>query len=89
MRDFFEGKNDFDFSRQLDIHILYFACSLCGELEYTNFSFWQKYKVKKAVFNTPCFKDAMRSFKLPNVSVKFKIVLWLMKHRLAFLLSLI
>ncbi|MBO5321624.1 MAG: glycosyltransferase family 2 protein [Clostridia bacterium] len=89
LRDFFEGKNDFDFSRQLDLHILYFACSLCGELEYTNFSFWQKYKVKKSVLNTPCFKNVMKGFKLPNVNIKFKIVLWLMKKKQAFLLTLL
>lgn len=89
LREFFENKPDFDFSRQLDLHMLYFACSVFSQLKFSNYSFWQKYKIKKAVLNTPCFKDAMRNFKLSNVSIKFKMVLWLMKHRLAFLLALI
>lgn len=89
LRNFFENKVDFDFSRQLDIHILYFACNVCSQLKYSDYSFLQRYKVRKSVLHTPCFKNVMKGFKLPNVNIKFKIVLWLMKKKQAFLLMLL
>lgn len=89
LREFFENKTDFNFSRQLDLHILYFACSVFSQLKYSNYTFWQKYKVRKTVLNTPSFIRTMKGFKLPNVNIKLKVFLWLMKNRFSLIVSLI
>lgn len=89
LRDFFESKADYDFSRQLDIHIFYFACSVFSQLRYSDLSFKEKYDIRKSVLSTPVFRKAARNFTLPNVGFKFKILLWLMKRRQALILSLI
>lgn len=89
LREFFENKTDFDFSRQLDLHILYFTCSVFAQLKYSDYTFWQKYKVRKMVLNTLEFKSTMKKIVLPGVNLKLKFILWLMKNRQAFILSLI
>lgn len=89
LREFFENKTDFDFSRQLDLHILYFACNVFAQLKYSNCTFWQKYKVRKTVLNTPEFINAMKDFRLPDVNIRLKVFLWLIKNRRALILSLI
>ncbi len=88
-REFFENKNDYDFSRQLDLHILYFACSVFSQLKYSNYNFWQKYKIRKTVLNTPSLTNAVKKLKLPNVNWKFKIILWLIKQKQAFILTVL
>lgn len=89
LRDFFEQKEDFDFSRQLDIHMLYFACSYFNQLKYSDYSFKKRCHVRKNVLNDTHFVRAMNHFALPNVQWKFKTILLLMKYRAAWLLTII
>ena len=74
LRDFFETKIEYDFSRQLDLHILYFACSVFGQLGYSNYNFWEKYKVYRIVLNDKHLVEAMEGFQLPKVGWKSKSI---------------
>lgn len=89
LRDFFESKTDFDFSRQLDLHILYFACSVFSQLKYSDYNFFKKHCVIKNTLNTQCLNSAMKKLELPYVNFKFKLLIWLIKHKQALILTLI
>lgn len=89
LRNFFENRPDFDFSRQLDIHIFYFACSVFSQLRYSDLSFKEKYAVRKEVLSSPVFRNTAKTFRLPNVNFKFKTLLWLMKHRHPLIISML
>lgn len=84
LHDFFDLIADYDFSRQLKLHIIYYACSCIGmemsreknaALEEINHILHDEHLVK-----------AFRHFKLPDVSLKLKIQLFLMKYKQAELL---
>lgn len=86
---FFDSKTDFDFSRQLDLHILYFACGVLSQLKYSNYNFKQKYAVIKTIHESLDFRKAMNNFNLPDVNIKLKVFLWLMKKKQALIISII
>ncbi len=89
LREFFETKTEYDFSRQLDLHMLYFACSVFGQLVYSDYNFWKKYKVYRIVLNDKYLMEAMKGFQLPKVGWKSKIYLYLIKNRLALVLAVL
>lgn len=89
LREFFETKTEYDFSRQLDLHMLYFACSVFGQLVYSDYNFWKKYKVYRIVLNDKHLMEAMKGFQLPKVGWKSKIYLYLIKNRLALVLAVL
>lgn len=89
LRDFFDNIEEFDFSRQIALHMIYFACSVFSQLVYTKYSLAQKYQIRKHILNSQELRIAFQKFKLPKVSPKFKAVLVLMKYRQAFLLTLL
>lgn len=89
LREFFEKKTEYNFSRQLDLHMLYFACSVFGQLEYSNYNFRKKYEVCKNVLRDNHLTEAMKNFRLPEVDWKSKTYLFLVKHKLALLLAII
>ena len=89
IRAFFTKQNKFDFSRQMDLHMIYFACNTFNQLTYSKYSFKEKYMVRKKILKSQHLKYAMYRFKLPRVPLKFHIILLLMKWRAAFTLSII
>lgn len=89
LRRYFDKREDYDFSRQLDLHMLYFACSVFRQLVYSNYGFKQKYEVRRHVLNDSHFRRAMNNFKIPDVGIKFKIMIFLMKSKAALLLTLL
>lgn len=89
LRDFFETKTEYDFSRQLNLHILYFACSVFGQLKYSNYDFMQKYKVYREVVNDKQLTEALKGLWITKVSWKLKVYLYLIKYKRALLLALL
>ena len=89
LRAFFDKREDYDFSRQLDLHMLYFACSVFSQLKYSNYGFKKKYEVRRNVLNDSHFRRTMNNFKIPDVGIKFKIMIFLIKSKAALLLTLL
>ena len=89
LRAYFQDKADFDFSRQFDLHMLYFACSTFGQLRYSGYGFWKKYQIRKKVFSDPHYIRATKHLRLPQVRKKAQLFFWLMKHRHALLLNIL
>lgn len=89
LRNFFKDKTIFDFSRQFDLHIIYFTCSVFTQLKYSNYNFRQKYTAIKEIINTSLLTKTMKNFELPDVGFKFKILLYLIKYRQSLILTII
>lgn len=81
MNHFFSFRKDFDFSRQLKLHMLYYACHVIRKNHQIDFV----RTVLSDLHKMQIFKD----FRLPSVPFKLKIQLLLMKYRFAWILSLL
>jgi len=83
LEEFFLVQNDYDFRRQLKLHMIYYACNTvrmeCGNAE----NFREANRNVKMILRDPQIMSAFQNFRLPSVSIKFKIQLWLMKHQCA------
>ena len=80
----FDSVADFDFSRQLKLHMIYYACNCIGQA----MSLPKKdalADIRKILFSQE-LTNAFKGFTLPAVSWKLKMQLFLMKHQLANLL---
>lgn len=79
LHNFFDPIKDFDFSRQLKLHMIYYACNCIGQ-ELT----LPKLEAKRGIRNileTTQLRDSFTDFKMPRVGIKLKIQLYLMKYR--------
>lgn len=84
LHEFFDAVDDYDFSRQLKLHMIYYACnSTRQEIVMPK---QEAIKNINSILNSGQLKEAFHDFKLPMVSIKFKIQLLLMKWRQARLL---
>lgn len=77
----FDPVGDFDFSRQLKLHMIYYACNCIGQAV----SLPRKEAVSdiRKILNDPELTAAFRNFPLPDVPWKLKVQLRLMKYRMA------
>ncbi len=83
LRAFFEGRPEYDFSRQLDLHVIYYACNLGNSLNGKNIPFQEKYKEYREVLHSKELATVLQSFRCSDQwSFKRKLRLWLMKHKM-------
>ena len=77
----FDHVRDYDFSRQLKLHMIYYACNCMGQA----LMLPQKEAVEaiRKILNAAELKTAFLNFTLPNVPWKLKLQLLLMKFRCA------
>ena len=81
MHAFFDSIDDYDFSRQLKLHIIYYACNSIG----------QEMRLEKqraiegisAILNSRQLTEAFQDFVIPKVGIPLKIQLLLMKWKKA------
>ena len=79
LHNFFDPIKDFDFGRQLKLHMIYYACNCIGQ-QLT----LPKLEAKRGIRNileTRQLRDSFTDFKMPRVGIKLKIQLYLMKYR--------
>ena len=85
LHDYFDKVNDYDFSKQLDHHLMFYACNCLGMIA-------SKLDKKEALSEiNNILKDyklhkAFNSINSLNVNIKLKIQLYLMKFKLSSLL---
>ncbi len=76
---FFDSVSDYDFSRQLKLHMIYYACNCIGQ------ACSQPKEIAmpeiKRILNAQDLKNAFVDFPMPEIPVKLKLQLMLMKHR--------
>ena len=75
LENYFSFRSDYDFRRQLQLHLLYYACHVIRmERQEACIRNVLKYLHQAHFFD---------HFRMPDVSLKLKIQLWLMKHQCA------
>ena len=79
LHNFFDSIKDFDFSRQLKLHMIYYACNCIGQ-ELTLPKSEAKRRIRN-ILETRQLRDSFTEFKMPRVGIKLKIQLYLMKYR--------
>ena len=89
LEEFFSSKNDFDFSRQLKLHMIYYACNTvnmeCSNAENTK----DAKKRMNEILCDPKLKEAFCHFAFTGLPVKLKIQLRLMKYKCTGILAAI
>lgn len=84
LREYFKDSK-FDFSRQIKINMLYFTLNFLGEIKKSDLPLDKKRENFKKFFNDTNVTNIFKRFKLPNVNLKLKLVLILIKYRMSFL----
>lgn len=84
LRNEFEKVSDFNFGRQLNLHMIYYACNCIGQA----LSLPKKGAIHdiRHVLDSAELRTAFADVELPKVPLKLKIQLQLMKHRQSFFL---
>lgn len=87
LHDYFDLVEDYDFSRQLKLHIIYYACNSIGQ----ELSLQRQEAMKgiRRILYSQQLTGAFQDFKIPKVSIKLKIQLYLMKWKQARLLYML
>lgn len=88
IRYYFENKKDYDFSRQINLHILYYALNCIGNANIFEQGFKAKYKQIKRIVDTKQLINSMKGFIINQENYKLRILLYLIKYRLSFILTL-
>lgn len=78
----FHKNRDFNFKRQLDLHMIYYIFNYTNQLGCSNKSFYHKYKEIKKVLAYKESRRALDKLKLPNVNIKLKICILMLKNKL-------
>ena len=79
LHDFFDRVTDYDFSRQLKLHMIYYASNCIGQE--TSQPKNQAIQGIESILNSKQLKNAFKDFKMPQVPIKLKLQLYLMKWR--------
>lgn len=79
LHTYFDNINDYDFSRQLKLHVLYYACVCINQASTLDFKNGIN-EIKEIVCSKE-LQDTFQSFKLPDVSFKLKLQLYLIKYK--------
>ncbi len=81
LHDVFDNVTDYDFSRQLKLHMIYYACNCIGqacsqpeEIALANI---------RSILHAQQLTSAFKDFSMPDVSWKLKIQILMMKYKLA------
>ena len=86
LHEYFDKVTDFNFDEQLKVHMIYYACVCINQEGKRNSS---SYAMIKKILNSDELRDSFRGYMLPDVPLKFKLRLLMMKYRLSFLLSIV
>lgn len=83
--DFFGNKKEFDFTNQLKLHLIYYACNCLGQTALLS-KIERKDEIRK-VLNDDELSAAFNKVKIGRIGIKLKIQLILMKKKCCWLLE--
>ncbi|MEF2901576.1 MAG: glycosyltransferase [Terrisporobacter sp.] len=86
LKEYFKN-DEFDFSRQIKINMLYFTLNFLKEIKGTNLSDKEKEIECKKILNDKAVKNIFKKFSMPDVHFKLKVIIMIIKYRLSFVYS--
>jgi hypothetical protein len=87
LHEFFDKVDDYDFGRQLKIHLIYYACNCIGMAMRLPRS--QAISDIKVILNDKNLKESFRGLSFTKVPIRLKMMLYIMKLRMPRLLYLL
>ena len=88
-RDRFAENKEYDFSRQLDLLIIYLALNAAANYKASKFSFFRIRAEVKKIFSHPYVRNAFKDFKYPVISKNEKLVMKFVQKNRAFFYTLL
>lgn len=90
LREFFENKIDYDFERQLKLHIIFYACNSLRQVNKSGENFSGQVKLIKEILNSDQLRKGFKNFKISNSwSFKLKMQIFIMKMRWSLLFKIL
>jgi glycosyltransferase involved in cell wall biosynthesis len=86
---YFGNSNEFDFTRQIKINMLWFTLNALGQIKKSDTYGKDRINMIKKIMYHPKVTDIFKDFKLPIVSWKMKVIILLIKFKLFRLYSLV
>lgn len=87
-KDEFKDKEDFDFTNQFYLEDIYNILNALGQSKYIS-SFKDRYIYIKNIFNDSFTKESIKYHKLTNVNIKLKMIMYLIRFRLAYIYAIL
>jgi len=88
-RDIFGNNKEYDFSRQLDLLIIYLALNAAANYKVSGLGFFRIVSEVKKIFAHSYVRTAFKDFKYPVLSKKEKLVMKLAEKNRAFFYTLL
>lgn len=89
LHQFFDNVTDYDFQRQLKLHMIFYACNCLGQVKVSGEAFKKQVRMRNNIMNSPSLKDAFHDFVFPKWPWKLKIQILLIKYCKPLLYSLV
>lgn len=89
LHQFFDKVDDYDFQRQLKLHMIFYACNCLGQVKASGETFRKQANMRKDIMNSPCLKEAFQDFAFPDWPWKLKLQILLIKYRKPCIYSLV
>lgn len=80
LHQLFDNVAEYDFQRQLKLHMIFYACNCLGQIKVSGETFKKQVIMRKNIMNSPRLKDAFQDFVFPKWSWKLKIQILLIKY---------
>lgn len=89
LHQFFDNVKDYDFQRQLKLHMIFYACNCLGQVKVSGEAFEKQVRMRKNIMTSPRLKDAFHDFVFPKWTWKLKVQILLIKYCKPLLYSLV
>ena len=90
LQKFFSEKTDYDFSEQLKLHMIYYACSSLNQIKSAEMSRSNKMQLYARIMKSNKLQGAFTDFDLPKEwSWKLKVQIYLIKRKLVALYNIL
>ena len=89
IKNSFDTNKDYDFSRQIQLHMIYYALNCIGNINKFEPNFEEKYKRVKAIIDSEHLREIIKGFKINQENYKLRIIIFLIKYRMTLITTLI
>ena len=79
----FDNKKEYNFSQQLNLHQIYYACNCLGQLKHADLEKEVKNRKAQEILKSEKLAEAFYKFDYPKEwSWKLKVQIWLIRHKM-------
>lgn len=89
LHQFFDTVQDYDFQRQMKLHMIFYACNCLGQLKTSGKDIKEQMKIRKEILGSESLRRAFKDFQFPKWNWKLKMQILLIKYRMKYLYSML